>query len=175
MSISPTVITMKTSTRNLEGIVGVMLVAVLNTTDIVDSVFSSNYYAVVLQEVLIVMHWILDSAWLYSSQGMTAQWSFLMSKAIVRIAHMLYDSALWSTSLLMHMYHGDQRRNTSEFMSVTWNIHCLALSGLLSEYCEGYVLLLYQWDEAKFQLVHSCHLVEIHIVYYCSSTSHYCF
>jgi hypothetical protein len=76
----------------------------------------------------------------------------------VTIADMLYDSALWSTSLLMHMYHGDERRITSQFMSVTWNIPCLALPGMLSEYCEGYVLLLYQWDDAEFQLVHNCNL-----------------
>jgi hypothetical protein len=66
---------------------------------------------------------------------------------VVMVAVKLYGSALWFKSLLMHMGNDDQSMNTSQFMNATWEIHCLVLQGILSEYYDDAVLQLYQLDE----------------------------
>jgi hypothetical protein len=51
--------------------------------------------------------------------------------------------------LLKHMDQGDQIRNTSQFMSGTWNIQCYILQNMVSGCSKDGVLVLYQWDEAE--------------------------
>jgi hypothetical protein len=61
-------------------------------------------------------------------------------------------------------------------MTDSWQNHCLVYPNMLSEKCEDCVLLLYQWNKAKFQLANSCHLMEYtlfpnilqHVIFSCA-------
>jgi hypothetical protein len=76
--------------------------------------------------------------------------SFYTATAIT-VVDKFYGSSLWYKSLPMHMANGDQNN---------WQNHCLVYQNMLSEKCDDCVLLLYQWNKAKFQLANSCHLME---------------